>query len=243
MRVTPVLFHAWTYLTPAAARRASVQAPSPTALPRRAVHDSTTITPDPYTGNGRFAFINYKSGQHCLKFDVKNRVISPDFYLRYPQVTAAVGERMATAMLVGGTTKLVFILLQRMAGAEVFEMAVQRVDAERKTIRFLLRRQALAGIVLAETPPRHSRRCSRRWRELCLGPTLHPVASPAFRLSGHRYPREPRQCASGVSRDSCGAHWFGNHFRSPSSSRRVHRCYGRPHSGCGRYRVGEAAGH
>jgi hypothetical protein len=85
-----------------------------------------TITPDPYTGNGRFAFINYNGGQRCLKFDVKNRVISPAFYMRYPQGTAAVGQRMATAMFVDGATKLVFILLQRMGGAELFEMAVQK---------------------------------------------------------------------------------------------------------------------
>ncbi|HEY3266624.1 MAG TPA: hypothetical protein VGM37_06835, partial [Armatimonadota bacterium] len=85
-----------------------------------------TITPDPYTGNGRFAFINYNAGQRCLKFDVKNRVLSPAFYVRYPQGTAAVGQRMATAMFVDGATKLVFILLQRMGGAEVFEMAVQK---------------------------------------------------------------------------------------------------------------------
>ena len=44
----------------------------------------------------------------------------------YPMGTAAVGQRMATAMFVDGDTKLVFILLQRMAGAEVFEMAVQK---------------------------------------------------------------------------------------------------------------------
>lgn len=86
----------------------------------------TTFTPDPYTGNGRFAFINPNGGQRCLKFDVKNRVLSPAFYLRYPMGTAAVGQRMATAMFVDGDTKLVFILLQRMAGAEVFEMAVQK---------------------------------------------------------------------------------------------------------------------
>jgi hypothetical protein len=86
----------------------------------------TTFTPDPYTGNGRFAFINPNGGQRCLKFDVKNRVLSPAFYLRYPMSTAAVGQRMATAMFVDGATKLVFILLQRIAGAEVFEMAVQK---------------------------------------------------------------------------------------------------------------------
>ncbi len=86
----------------------------------------TTFTPDPFTSGGRFAFINYNGGQRCLKFDVKNRVLSPAFYLRYPMGTAYVGQRMATAMFVDGATKLVFILLQRMSGVEVFEMAVQK---------------------------------------------------------------------------------------------------------------------
>lgn len=86
----------------------------------------TTMTPDPYTGGGRFCFINVSGTQRCLKFDVKNRVLSPAFFLRYPMGTAAVGQRMSTAMFVDGDTKLVFIILQRMAGAECFEMAVQK---------------------------------------------------------------------------------------------------------------------
>ena len=83
-------------------------------------------TPDPYTGDGRFAFINDRGTQRCLKFDVKNRVLSPAYYLRYPMGTAVVGQRMSTAMFVDGDTKLVFLILQRMAGAECFEMAVQK---------------------------------------------------------------------------------------------------------------------
>src|SRR5579885_26175 len=86
----------------------------------------TTATPDPYTSGGRFTFINPNGGQRCLKWDNKNRTLSPAFYLRYPVGTAAVGQRMATAMFVDGSTKLVFLLLHRMAGAEVFEMAVQK---------------------------------------------------------------------------------------------------------------------
>jgi hypothetical protein len=78
------------------------------------------------SGGGRFAFINTNGLQRCLKFDVKNRVLSPAFFLRYPMSTAAVGGRMSTAMFVDGATKLVFIILQRMGGAEVFEMAVQK---------------------------------------------------------------------------------------------------------------------
>lgn len=86
----------------------------------------TCMTPDPYTGGGRFVFVNPNGQQRCLKFDVKNRVLSPAFYLRYPMGTAAVGARMSTALFVDGATKLVFIILQRMAGAECFELAVQK---------------------------------------------------------------------------------------------------------------------
>ena len=86
----------------------------------------TTFTPDPFTGGGRFSFINPNGGQRCLKFDVKSRVLSPAFYLRYPVGTAAVGQRMTTAIFVDSATKLVFLILQRMGGAECFEMAVQK---------------------------------------------------------------------------------------------------------------------
>jgi hypothetical protein len=86
----------------------------------------TCATPDPYTSGGRFSFINVSGTQRSMKFDVKNRVLSPAFYLRYPMGTAVVGGRMATAMFVDGATKLTFVMLQRMAGAEVFEIAVQK---------------------------------------------------------------------------------------------------------------------
>ena len=86
----------------------------------------TTVTPDPYTGGGRFAFIN-ASGIAAVP-EVRREEPRP-----LPRVlpplsvgTAAVGQRMSTAMFVDGATKLVFILLQRMGGAECFEMAVQK---------------------------------------------------------------------------------------------------------------------
>ena len=44
----------------------------------------TTATPDPYTGGGQTTFINPNGGQRYLRFDVKNRVLSPAFYLRHP---------------------------------------------------------------------------------------------------------------------------------------------------------------
>jgi hypothetical protein len=71
----------------------------------------TCITPNPFTGKGRFAFINPNGGQRCLRFDVKNRVLSPVFYLMYPMGAAAVGQRVATAMFVDGATKLAFVPL------------------------------------------------------------------------------------------------------------------------------------
>ena len=86
----------------------------------------TTATPDPHTSGGRFTFINPSGGQRCLKWDSKNRVLSPAFYLRYPMGAAVVGQRMATAMFVDGATKLTFIILQRSSAAECFEMAVQK---------------------------------------------------------------------------------------------------------------------
>ena len=86
----------------------------------------TTATPDPHTSGGRFTFINPNGGQRCLKWDSKNRVLSPAFYLRYPMGAAVVGQRMATAMFVDGSTELTFIILQRSSAAECFEMVVQK---------------------------------------------------------------------------------------------------------------------
>ena len=97
----------------------------------------TTMTPDPYTGGGRFAFINPNGGQRCLKWDSKNRTLSPAYYLRYPMGTAAVGQRMATAMFVDGTTKLVFLLLQR--------------TAVRKCSRWRFRNSAMSLLLLFRT--------------------------------------------------------------------------------------------
>ncbi len=86
----------------------------------------TCATPDPYTSGGRFTFINPSGGQRCLKWDSKNRVLSPAFYLRYPMGAAVVGQRLSTAMFVDGATKLTFLILQRTSAAECFEMAVQK---------------------------------------------------------------------------------------------------------------------
>jgi len=76
--------------------------------------------------NRRICCCSKPPSTRCIKFDVKNRVLSPAFYLRYPMGAAVVGQRMATAMFVDGATKLTFLLLQRTAGAECFEMAVQK---------------------------------------------------------------------------------------------------------------------
>ena len=57
---------------------------------------------------------------------MKNRALSPAFYLRYPVGTAADCQRLATALFVDGATKLTFLIRQRMAGVECFELAVQK---------------------------------------------------------------------------------------------------------------------
>jgi len=57
---------------------------------------------------------------------VKNRALSPAFYLRYPVGTAADCQRLATALFMDGATTLTFLIRQRMAGVECFELAVQK---------------------------------------------------------------------------------------------------------------------
>ena len=158
----------------------------------------TTVTPDPYTGGGRFSFINASGLQRCLKFDVKNRVLSPAYYLRYPSGTAAVGQRMSTAMFVDGATKLVFILLQRMGGRGVLRDGRPEVSpcpssccsAARRSMPSRVWRSARASAPLvwrssgawpvppaAKEPPPGGWRASSRWLAWLLAAGPSPARS------------------------------------------------------------------
>lgn len=67
----------------------------------------TTGTCSAYDANsngGKFWYINQSAGQRFYRFDVLNRTLLPFTYYRQPQGAAIVGERMAMAWAVDGTT-------------------------------------------------------------------------------------------------------------------------------------------
>jgi hypothetical protein len=64
---------------------------------------------DPNSNDGRYWYINQSGTQRFFRFDTKNRVMLPWCYYRQPQGTATIGERMATAWAVDGTTHGAYI--------------------------------------------------------------------------------------------------------------------------------------
>jgi hypothetical protein len=61
---------------------------------------------DPVTRGGRFLHLNINGTQRMARFDVRNRVLDAQTYLRYPQGAAVVGDKMAMALFVDGATKI-----------------------------------------------------------------------------------------------------------------------------------------
>jgi hypothetical protein len=58
---------------------------------------------------------------------MKNRVLLPAFYLRFPQGTAAVGARMATTIFTDDPTRVSFVVQVTASGQECFELLVPPV--------------------------------------------------------------------------------------------------------------------
>lgn len=78
------------------------------------------------TQEGRYLNINHNGTQRFLRFDLVNRYLEPFAWLRYSQGTAVVGEKLACALFVDGSTKLSFMIAQRMSNPEVFQVAINR---------------------------------------------------------------------------------------------------------------------
>ncbi len=85
------------------------------------------IALDPWTNEGRYAVINQSGTQRHFRFDMKNRVLLPAFYLRFPQGTAAVGARMATTIFTDDPTRVSFVVQVTASGQECFELLVPPV--------------------------------------------------------------------------------------------------------------------
>lgn len=69
----------------------------------------TTGAYDPATKQGRLMQLNANGTQRFARFDMKNRVMEPGSYLRFPQSTAVVGQKMANALFIDGATKVNFV--------------------------------------------------------------------------------------------------------------------------------------
>lgn len=84
----------------------------------------TCGTEDVHTNEGRYFIINQNATQRFFRFDVKNRVLLPGYYIRYAQGAALVGARMCSTLFVDGATKVNFVYMIRSSGVEAFELLV-----------------------------------------------------------------------------------------------------------------------
>lgn len=80
----------------------------------------------PATLGGRFLNINVNGTQRMARFDLRNRVLDSQSYLRFPQGTAVNGAKMGHTLFIDGTTKLSFIYILTSSQAQMFSLAIQR---------------------------------------------------------------------------------------------------------------------
>jgi hypothetical protein len=80
----------------------------------------------PATLGGRFIFLNVNGTQRMARFDIRNRIMDTNSYLRFPQGTAIVGSKMGLYTFVDGTTKLDFIYHLTNSSTNFFSLATWR---------------------------------------------------------------------------------------------------------------------
>lgn len=81
---------------------------------------------DPVSLGGKYLNINAVGAQQNYRLDLKNRVLEPMAYLRYPQGAIVAGSRMAMAYFQDGSTKLSFAYLIAQSSNAMFSIACQR---------------------------------------------------------------------------------------------------------------------
>lgn len=86
----------------------------------------TSAVYDPATMGGKFLHINVNATSRNLRFDMKNRVMESECYLRGVQSTAMVGSRHGYSLFIDGATKLAFIHQILATASNFFTMAIQR---------------------------------------------------------------------------------------------------------------------
>lgn len=81
---------------------------------------------DPSTLGGRFLHLNINGTQRMARFDMRNRIMDAGSYLRFPMGTAVVGNRMATAAVIDGTTKVNNLYCAVASGTNVLSLLTPR---------------------------------------------------------------------------------------------------------------------
>jgi hypothetical protein len=77
------------------------------------------------TLGGRYLILNVNGTQRHARLDLRNRTLDAFTYLRFPQGTAALGDRMASTLFIDGATKLSFAYPLTSSQVYFFGMAVQ----------------------------------------------------------------------------------------------------------------------
>jgi hypothetical protein len=80
---------------------------------------------DPATKEGRLMHICINGTQRMAKFDMKNRILDAGSYLRYPQGTALVGQKIANGLFIDGATKSNFLYLLTGSQPQMFSNVIQ----------------------------------------------------------------------------------------------------------------------
>lgn len=81
---------------------------------------------DPTTLGGRFLHLCINGTQRMVRFDMRNRVLDPSSYLRFPQGAAATGAKLAIGTFVDGASKLSFVYQMTQTQTQMLSLAVQR---------------------------------------------------------------------------------------------------------------------
>lgn len=81
---------------------------------------------DPIGNGGKYLYMQVNGTQRFSRLDLQNRVMEPWAYLRYPQSTATLGQKMAMAYHFDGNTVLPFLYSLTQTGAPMFSVACHR---------------------------------------------------------------------------------------------------------------------
>lgn len=88
----------------------------------------SSITYDPWTQGGRYAYISVNGTQNFMRFNAYTRNINEWAYLRFAQSTATVGGKMAATVFIDADdeTKIAFVITKRQTGQELFQTLISR---------------------------------------------------------------------------------------------------------------------